>query len=273
MRVVYFNDADAATLTATSEYPTLPVSNLKSNLKSQVWRAAGSSVTLTAKWTNLVNMRCVALPFTNLTSTAKMQVSCFLNEADTTPFFTTGLVLCCGYSPLSHFSWGNAPLGVNAFSYGGGAYGVVWFPIKAARKIEVLISDPDNPMGYLEAGRLVVGNYWEPERNCDWGVMVGVQDNARHERNHGGDLFTESGARFRKVGFNLSAMSEGDRSSFMNYLRGVGMTGPALVSIFPESSDPTLEQTYMVYGKLSAPSGVAATFFNQYGAAVEIEEL
>lgn len=273
LRALFDNAADRATLTASTEAPNLPAANLKTNLKGQVWRSTASSATLTLTWPIAESLRCVALPFSNLTSTATIRVQGYALPTDTITNLDTGTKLAAPYQPLGLWDWGNIPLGVNAYAYGGHAYGVIYFPIVNVRKIVITITDTNTVQGYIEAGRLVAGNYWEAQRNADWGAAWQMDDRSRHERTHGGDLMTEIGARNRKLSFTLGSMSEGDRAQFVAYMAGFGMAAPIFLSIFPEASDPTLEQTFMLFGKLSQTSQMQAQYFDLYAAPIEIEEI
>ena len=62
----------------------------------------------------------LALVAAGRTSTATIRARAYTLAADVSPAVDTGAVLACGYSPLGLWPWGTVPLGVNAFSYGGG---------------------------------------------------------------------------------------------------------------------------------------------------------
>jgi hypothetical protein len=74
MRIISDNAADRATLTASSTAGALSVTNLQTDVKSDVWRAIGTSARLTATWAALETIQGVALPFCNLSPTALMRV-------------------------------------------------------------------------------------------------------------------------------------------------------------------------------------------------------
>ena len=274
LRILYDNAADRnLTLTASTTAGTLAASNLLTDIKSQVWRSTGTSATLTATWANAELIGCVALPFCNFTSTATIRVRGYTNVGDATPLFDTGTVLACAYAPFGLWDWGLAPLGVNAFSYGGGAYANVWISPNWVKQLVIDLIDTANTKGYLEAARLVTGAYWSPALNADYGAAVTVVDNSTHLRSDAGDLMTDTGTRTRKMTFSLSQMASADRAKMMSILKGNGMPKPMYVSLYPESSDPVLEQDHQVYCKLSANSAVSVPFFNVYAAPLELEEM
>lgn len=162
----------------------------------------------------------------------------------------------------------------SAYAYGGGAYARHWLPAQMqALGLAIDIDDPANAQGYVEAARLVVGEYWSPANNPDYGASVMVQDASKHYRTDGGDLLTDVGTRARKMPLSLSAMPPVDRTALLNIMRGNGMAAPMLVSLFPGSADLELERDHTVYGKLSTVAAMALPNVDRYAAQLDIEEV
>ncbi|RAR51691.1 hypothetical protein C7401_13651 [Paraburkholderia unamae] len=272
LRVVYDNAADRATLGASSTAGALPVTNLRTQLKSQVWRATGTSATITATWPTPELVACVVLPFCNLTSTATMRVRGYALAGDTVPAFDTGARPACPYAPLGLFGWGTQSLGCNAFAFGGGTYAVAWFAHAAVEQLVIDLADPDNAAGYIEASRLVAGAYWSPTNNVDWSPKLAVEDSTTNTRNDAGDLITDRGTKYRTLAVSLSWMPPVDRDQFMSILRGSGFARPVFVSLFPESADPLQEQQYQIWGKLSDLGSLVHDFVANYTGSISIQE-
>lgn len=272
LRVVHDNAADRATLGASSTAGTLAVTNLRTQMKSQVWRATGTGATLTLTWPTPELVACVVLPFCNLTSTATMRVRGYALAGDATPAFDTGARPACPYAPLGLFGWGTQPLGCNAFAYGGGTYGVSWFGHAAVGQLVIDLADPDNAAGYIEASRLVAGAYWSPTNNVDWSPKLTVEDSTTNTRNDAGDLITDRGTRYRTLAVNLSWMTPADRDQFMSILRGSGLAQPVFVSLFPGSPDPLQEQQFQIWGKLSDLGALVHNFVANYTGPITIQE-
>lgn len=273
LRIVYDNAADRATLSASSTAGSLVVDNLHTDIKPQVWRSTSVSATLTALFASSELVGCVALPFCNLTATSTVRVRLYSQPGDVIASYDSGVVLFCPYSGFDLWDWGTLALGVNAFSYGGGNYGCVWIPITSCKKAVIDIVDTDNTAGYIEASRLVMGTYWSPDHQADYGVTLTPQDSSQQYRTDGGELMTDIGTRNRKIAFNLSYMSPNDRTTFWNIQRGAGLSRSLFFSLFPEDSDKHLEESYQIYGKFSAVSAIGLPQLNAYSAPVEIEEL
>ncbi|MGK5069247.1 hypothetical protein [Janthinobacterium sp. RT4P48] len=273
LRIIHHNSADQAVITASSQSGALAVANLQTDIKSEVWRSTDKNATLRAVFPSVTLIGAVALPFCNLSSTATLRVRGYTLASDAAPAFDTGAVPACAHQPLGAWDWGLEALGVNAFSYGGGAYGRIWFAPAWVEKLEIDIDDALNPAGYIEASRLVAGMYWSPENNADYGASVTADDASQHYRNEGGDLLTNVGPRSRKLALSLNAMSPRDRSKLMAILRGNGKSRPVFISLFPESDDPLLEQDHQVYGKLPDAVAVAAPQFERYSTSITVEEI
>lgn len=271
LRILSDNAADRATLTASSTAGTLVAANLLTDVKSDVSRSTSTSQTITANWAAPEIVAVVAFPFCNFTSAATIRVRGY-SDAGSTLLFDTGLVMACGYASLGMWNWGMAPLGVNAFSYGGGTYGRVWFAAAAVRQLTIDIADPSNPAGYVEMSRLVTGAYFSPVIGADWGASVTAEDASKQYRTDAGDLGVDIGPRFRKLSMSLTKLSPTERAAFWHVVRGSGLSRPMFISLYPESADAELEQTHQIYGRLSTISPMSAPVFGSYATTCEIGE-
>lgn len=273
LRVVYDNVVNRAALTASSEAGNLVVGNLKNDRKTAVWRTTSKTATLTVVFPEAEIVGCVALPFCNLSATATIRVRGYTNVSDQSPAFNTGPQLACAPAAFGEWDWGALPLGVNAFSYVGGTYGAVWFPLNSVRKLVIDIDDSLSEASYIESARCVIGSYWSPKVNADWGAAIQMVDRSKHERSDASDLRTERGTRSRKINIDLKHMDPSDRAQLWNILGGNGMSYPVFMSLVPESDDPVEEQTYQIYAKLTQQSKVAHQYHRAFQAPLELEEV
>ena len=272
LRVVYDNAADRATIVASSTAGTLVASNLSTDYKSEVWRSTGLTATLTITWPTAELIGMVALAFASLSSAATFRVRGYQNDDDSTPLFDVDGFACYG-ADFDAFPWGTVPLGVNAYSYGGGAYGVLWTPVHACQKIVLDIAD-SNPLGYIEASRLVCGTYWEPIYSAETGATVGITDTSKNERTDAGDLRTDRGTIHKTLSFDLNVMPKEDRDALYNILRGNGMFKPVYISLVPVyDEDETGEQVFQIYGKVSKSASIKWAYADMFSTKLEIEEV
>jgi hypothetical protein len=274
LRIVYDNAASrAASLVASSEVGNLLASNLLSDLKSEVWRTSSTSGTLTLTWSSSEVVGVVSLPFSSLTTTATIRVRAYTSASDPTPAYDSGAVLASPL-PFGSFYWGLAPLNVNSYAYGGGMNATLWFNPIPVQKLVIDLVDTNNTNGFIEAGKIVVGAYWEPTVNCQYGAQVTPMDMTTNTRTDAGDLRSNRGPQYKKLSFSLAYLPKTDRDMAWRILRGNGMFKPVFVSLLPGSTDDTVgEQLFSVYGKLSQMSDIKFTFANQFDTQIEIEEI
>lgn len=273
LRIIHDNAGDRAVLTASSQAGALGPANLQHEGKYDVLRSLGQALTITATWPTPEIIGGVVLPFCNLTPTATIRVRGYVEPGDAVPDFDIGTVPACEYARLGMWNWGALPLGVNAFSYGGGTYGRSWFQMRSVKKLVIDLVDRDNPAGYIEVARLVTGAWWSPEQNASYGAGVTPGDTSSQYRNGAGEQKVERGALYRKLSISLDHMTPLDRAELWRIVRGNGLSHPLFVSLFPDSDDVELEQTHQVYGRLVNLAAITTPSFQAYTTTIEVEEL
>ena len=303
LRIIYNNILDLPTtiITASSSATgtATPISNLKLDSKSQVWRSASTGVANgTGLYTTKVNIVVsfveaiiggVMLPFCNLSSAAKIRIRGYTGTPPTTGGATntpisvaagtlvhdSTKIFSCPYQTFGLWNWGSLPLGVNSYSYGGGTYGRVWMPTQlACTSLLIEIEDTDCPNPYIEISRIITGSYWSPKYNTSFGLSTGSQDLSKHQRSESGDLITNRGIRYRNMRFDLTWLPPEDRLEFTRILRGNGLPRPLFISLFPNNSeDYEKEQSHQIYGKLSQLSDITHPIFEIYSTSIDIEEI
>lgn len=272
MRIIADNALNRAVLTASTTAGLLGVANLLTDVKSDVWRATGTSATLTATWATAETVSAFVLPFCNFSPTATIRVRGYSDAAGTAAalLFDTGAVPACPAPAIKLRGWTAAQV-ASAYAYGGGACARVWFPSWAIMRLVVDIVDTGNMQGYLEAARAVVGAAWSPSRtvgDAPW-TMV---DLSTHYRTDAGDMLTDAGTVHKKIPINFGRFLAADRTALVNILRS-SRGHPIFVSIFPDVADLELERDYTIYGKRSQDSEIATQYAIAYSTTVELEEI
>lgn len=275
IRVMYENQADeTSSLTADTTAGTLVAANLLTDVKTQVHRSTALTVQYDLQWAATVTLNMVALPFVNYTAEATMRVRGYTEVADVVAAVDTGAELCCAYQPLGIWAWGMLPLGVNAFRYGGGTYARSFFAATPVKKILIDISDPGNSAGYLEAARVVTGAYWEPETNPEYGAELSYKYGSQHVESEAGDLRTERRPKRRGMSFSLPWIStEADRLAMHEILLGNGLDHPIFISLFPEHSDPVLEQQFQMWAKLTGDTSMSHPKYGMFATPLTLREI
>ena len=293
LRIIHQNlvDLSTTTITASSTAGTTSVANLKSDIKSLVWRSAvGTRASLIVDLGSAKTIGGVVLAFANLPSSgATMRIAgyntlpTFTGNALTvtpTPAFNTGSTLCCPWNNLSLPDWGTNPAGSSNYSYGGGTYARVWLTAAqsaiAVRYLGIEIQDTTST-SYTEISRLIVGNYWSPTYNTGYGIEAGIKDLSEHVRTEGGDLLTRRGPRYRTLNFDLNWMNAADRKEMTKILLANGTSKPIFASLFPDSTgddeDYQREGVHQIYGKLSTAPGISYSNYAIYATSLELEEV
>lgn len=276
LRILYENQLDAsdATLSASTSASSLVANNLRSDLKTKVHRSTGNTVTYTMTWLNPRLFNMAALIFTNLSSTATMRARVYSEATDLTHVYDSGPKLACAYQPLGMWAWGNQPLGVNAFRFGGASHGRIYFPDVIGKKLVIDVEDSYGQSQYIEASRLLCGQYWSPETNPEYGMETRYEFGTEHELSDAGDLRTERRPIRRGLSFNLSWLkNEGDQLMFHEIMMSNGMYRPIFISMFPESDDPALEQRNQMYCKLEGDTSMSHPSFGVFALPLTLREI
>jgi len=272
LRIVWDNLADSSTLSATSV--AITAANLLTNSKSEVWRSAATitSCSITATWSTLQSVSCVALPFCNFSPTATMLVKCYSDTAGTNLIYTSATLLCCPSTAIKVQGLTLAQSS-SAYAYGGGVAASVYIPVQSARRVTVDIVDTNNLQGYLEATRIVIGAYFSPTYNAEYGASLMMEDMSKNFRSDAGNLHTDVGARYKKLSVSLTALLPVDRAAIWKIVSYCGTGSPVFLSLHPDNDDDNLEQAHIVYGKFTSMSAIASRDYLIYSTPLEVESL
>lgn len=247
LRIIYDNRADAATITASTTSGTLVAANMQTDYKGQCHRSTGTSVSYTLTWASDQTVQGIALPCTNLTSTATWRIRLY-NSSDVVIADSTSITAVTGLN-LNLNGW--TTRNVNSFFYGGASKSTYWFAssYNTVRKCVIDLVDTSNPAGYIDCSRVVVGEYWSPQYNVDKGMTIDVVDNSAVERRDSGDFAVDRKFLNDTISFSFGLMTDSDRNELLKIIKLAGVTKNILVSVLPGSSSQKAEQDFTLYGK------------------------
>lgn len=152
--------------------------------------------------------------------------------------------------------------------YGGGKYIVKYYTLgSATTSFTVTFSSS------VKVSRFIIGNYWSPKYNTNYGVQVGYDDATSFERLQSGDLYATLAPRNKTLQFDLQYMDESDKFYLFDIVKSVGKTKPIFVSVFPEDSDQQKEQMYSIYGRLTTPPNISYVMYSMYSSSLQLEEV
>jgi hypothetical protein len=269
LRIIHDNAADRATISAsTTAGPLLAAANMQNDFKGQVHRSVGGAVTYTLSWATTQSVGGVAFPATNFTVDATVRVRLYSDAGGTALVADSGTIYACPGLNLGLWDW-SLPLNCNAFAFGGASKSAVWFDSHYAVRLCVIdVYDYSN--SFIDCSRLVVGAYWSPTYNADYGAKVSVNDLTSVARNDSGDLLPDNQTKYDTMKLNLAHMPEADRARLMMIFRGVGTGKNLFVSALPRSLATSAEQDFMIYGKRQN-SDVSFDHFDGFSNSMQLE--
>ena len=272
IRFIHDFASDRASLTASTTAGALAASNLKRNEKAAIWRSTATTATLTATWTTAEAVDSVALGWTNLTALATVTVKLYTLAADMVPVSAT-TVNPDSALPLGEFVWGVDPLVMGGAQSARVASQVqVWIGQAASvKKVEVIISDPLNPLGYVEASRLSIGMRRTMETNPKYGVKLGFVDRSTLSRAESGDVRAEAQGIYRTLDLDFEYLESAD-STFLMRLAAAGKANSVFVSVFPDTPDMK-HQAYAFFATLAGNHSAGYSFMNRWTSSLALEEI
>lgn len=268
MRIISSNAADRATLVVPNTALGLGAAHLKTDIKGQVCRVLGGVATITATWAQLETVGAVVIPASNLGPSSTIRVRAYADEAGTELLQDTG-ERWAAPGPIFANEDFTQPLNVNSFAFGVPPITAVYLAQhEAVRCLVIDIADPSAE--FIDLSRLIVGRYFEPRYNPEYGQSDGVIDMSSNSRAASGDIKTDAGPRAKRMSFNLSFIANEDRAQVLQILqRGIGKW--LFVSLLPGHADPEKERDKSIYGKPSSAGSMSWAYCGFHAATFEIE--
>lgn len=152
--------------------------------------------------------------------------------------------------------------------YGGGKYIVSYFTLASGTTSFTVTFSTS-----VKVSKFIVGNYWSPKYNTNYGVQVGYEDATTYARLQSGDLYATIAPRNKTLQFDLQYMDESDKFYLFDIIKSVGKTKPMFISIFPGDSDQQKEQMYSIFGRLSTPPNISHIMYTMYSSSLQLEEI
>ena len=262
------------TLTASSTVSgTYPVANVQKDKKSLTHRTAvaTTSVQFEATFTSAETFNFISL-LGNYSPTTTIRVRIYTNVADGSPALDT-TALSGGTATAVELRGWTATEASSAYAYGGGNSQRLYFTQTAGKKILIDIVDTASLQNYVETSRLILGNYWSPVINAEYGVGLTYMDETTQKTTGASDLISILGTRKRKLKFTLTKMRETDRNLLMNMIRSNGKGYPFFMSFFPGDAVPNIERDYEGWWKLSDISEMMLEFIDMQNMSLELLEM
>ncbi len=250
--LLYRNLADSAVLSAGSSSSRLPPALLQDPQLGVVWRSAlGTSATwLLADLGAARSIDTVVLLNSNLSASATRRLR--LSTSDAT-----------GAAGDVHDS-GTGLAGIDP-DYG------AFFALRPApvtcRYVRLDLADAS--LDWLEAGRLIIGRRWQPERNFRTGWARGVIDASEVTETRGGDEWIEERPSRRLMSIELPALTQAEYREHGVQIEAGGIKRDILLISDPDSDNLGRDS---IWGRPSSAPVFGNAFLQHWSWPLEIVE-
>ncbi len=273
------NRIDEATLSGGSWEAALPLTNLQNRVYSKVARSTDAdeaSTKISIDLGVIKPLRVAAADGHNFSITAKWRIRLYADAGHTELIEDSGLqnVFTVLYTEETE-TWDSGNLwdltldetqldGLRMLAL------YIWEESRWARYVLIEFFDEENEDGYVQAGRLFLGDGFVPTWNMSYGNTIGYEDRDEvDEAKSGAEYFNPLPAP-RVARFTLDALTETEAMSLLDMQRILGSTGELL---FIWSTDDTLHllrRSFLARMRRLSPLERARALINK--AAFEIKE-
>ena len=174
------------------------------------------------------------------------------------------------------YGWGESPWGLDGWygyptSEDSKSQTVKWFDGTESQYFKITISDPTNTDGYVEAGRLIVGQQWTPADNFSYGMGFGSVDESDLFRTRGGSLRSNNRPSFKTMSFSFDWLTYADAMSLNDLLKTVLLKRDLVVSAYPDGVTAAMDYETTMLGRLSGFTPITREAHG-YLSSLEIQE-
>ena len=280
------NKIDLSTLTGGAFNSLFPRDNIKTPILSESARTTSiTSFTLTATLPSNHNIGCVAIAGHNLSRTAIFRVKTYLS---TTLENDSGNLSAWYYLASDDLYWSNG----DTFSASiasqdridkSNPTAVYYLPTNTkASKVEITFTDTDNQDGYIEIGRVFIGEVINPQYNVEYGdLSYGLKNLSKISLGDNGIKYARNYPILRTVVFNWKHLGLGEGITAYRAQYELGLTGEVVTTYsLPTYADisgtKTPDSNWFMrafLGNFAELDKLTYPYFNRHGAGVSIEEV
>jgi len=229
---------DGVTLAATSQAGTYVVENLTNVQPGKIWRSTSAAAqTITGDFGEEKRSTAFCLYAHNLSNdgSATVRVTLSNDSGHSDIVYDTTVEAT---DPL--YGWGEGPYGMEG--YGGYTsegwtqrFTVIWFDATVvARYFRCIITDTANAYGYVQAGRIKVGQHIDIPVVAGYGM--GWTEQTEMTRTRGGALRSDSRDPYRYANGTTAVLDKIQEGDLLEVFRSVGKRSDVLWSAFPDDN-------------------------------------
>lgn len=276
------NRADDCTLSGGSWSGTLPLNNLKTRPLKQVARSTSAATVNTQFTAALATDRAIGVVLIknhnfSLAATYRVQIAtdagftAVVYDSGTLSVFADG-VLAYGTVPWEDTRFWAGGLSAEELAYYPSELKVfppmpVW-----GRYIKVEITDTTNAAGYVQIGRLFVGDGLMPAVNMSYGASIGNQSRTQVVEALDGAEFFDRRAPYRVVQISLDWLATTELASALDMQRQLDVHGEVLF-VWDKDDPPGLMLRRSFLGRVRQLSAIENPLYELHSLPIEIKEL
>lgn len=230
-------DHPACVLSCTAT-PTLPLDNLKNYTRERITRIpCNPAFEIRATFGgNGVYASAACLSRCNLEPAATWRFQGYTAATNWTGAnVDTGTLTAIESATLGSLDWGVQPLGGGIFDpFYGQKMALAFFARTLFLSWKITITDTGNSHGAIDISRAIVGEYFQPAWNFDWGYRWGWKEKSEIWDTDGGGPRCDAAVPYRAGQFDIKNITEAERQTWMSIFRTVGVgRSDFLVCPFP----------------------------------------
>ena len=267
------NVASRASLSATPVAPGMAAAAMLNDTKSHVCRAVGTDIEIVLTWDVAERIGGAHFPWCNGSPSTTIEVLGYSDKAGTSKVLDTGVRLACPARSRELLPPWTPVSAASAYAWGGGAHACAWFTNTSVKRLVIRLKDPGNLQGYLELGRIFVGEAFTPDENASYDPARTPVSNSESFYTDAGDRRSVKGTKRWRLSIELGSMTERDRSFICDLQVANDLDGPCIIDLYPGDSSAERSRDHRMYGPLVQTAAMRRPNFAQHATTLEWESM
>jgi len=275
------NRIDDATLSGGGWQATLPLNNLKARQIQKLARSTSAVTSNTLFVADLTQGRSIgvlALAGHNISAVGRVRIMGHTANSWGTPTYDSGWLdaWAPGIVPIELQAWEMDEFWIGSLTAEfRNSYRSPFIHVLSAEQYlrywRVEVDDAANAAGYVQIGRVFLGQAWRPAVNYEYGAELGFEDPSVIDTSLSGAEYFDERPRYRVLRFTLGGLSDYESDLFaLDVQRVAGVTGEVLV--VPDSDSDRSKLTAAFLGRLRKLAAMQARNIDRDSGVFEIKE-
>ncbi|MFZ5586148.1 MAG: hypothetical protein ACOZHQ_09485 [Thermodesulfobacteriota bacterium] len=233
---MYRNFADEATLAAAGATSGFPAAMLQDEDRGKLCRQAGDSLVITGQWSTPKTCAALILAQHNL-SAANGTIRLQTDQGHDWTWEAWEPMYFFGRAPLGEGLVGGYPSPQDVDELTAGALRFIYFGPARFTSFTLTLTDVANPDGWVEAGRLFLGQYLEMAVQFVWGYGLGHEDYSQLQRVPSGAQHAVAQGQARRQDLTFEKIPrDAVYNEVLRWLRTVGVSKCFFIDPVPDGS-------------------------------------